>query len=104
MRIVRPLLALFLVFSAGCPRKEDRPAPVALAPAVTAPATPAPTEEACVDAFLKAKGLDRYGSPEGTAYTGGTPLFDERTGETKDRLTHVYGLQPEAAAACRRDR
>jgi hypothetical protein len=57
-------------------------------------------EEACVDRWLTARRLDRYGNPEGTMYAGGTPLFNEATGERIDRLAFVYQRQPEARAAC----
>jgi len=60
-------------------------------------------ETACVDAWLKAKKLDRFGSPEGTMYAGGTPLFDERTGERAERLPFVYKRHPEARKACQVD-
>jgi hypothetical protein len=56
--------------------------------------------ESCVDRWLQAKKMDRYGHPEGTMYAGGTPLFNEATGETKDRLEYVFGRQPEARKAC----
>lgn len=54
-----------------------------------------------MDKWLAAHGLDSYGHPEGTMYAGGTPLFDERTGETRDRLEYVYARQPGARQACR---
>lgn len=60
----------------------------------------AKSEEACVDAWLKERSLDRYGHPEGTMYAGGSPLFDERTGESRDRLGYVYARQPAAKSAC----
>lgn len=56
--------------------------------------------ESCVDEWLKKQGLDTYGHPEGTMYAGGTPLFDERTGEQKDRLEYVFQRKPEARKAC----
>jgi hypothetical protein len=56
--------------------------------------------ESCVDGWLKSHNLDRYGSPSGTMYAGGTPLFDERTGENRDRMEFVFGRQPEAKKAC----
>ncbi|WP_205519530.1 hypothetical protein [Pyxidicoccus caerfyrddinensis] len=58
------------------------------------------TQEACVDRWLESHGLDKYGHPEGTMYAGGTPLFDERTGEQKDRLEYVFQRKPEARQAC----
>jgi hypothetical protein len=57
-------------------------------------------QESCVDKWLTEKKLDRYGNAEGTMYAGGTPLFDERTGESRDRLDYVYERQPEAQKAC----
>ncbi|WP_257446917.1 hypothetical protein [Archangium lipolyticum] len=58
------------------------------------------TVEACVDRWLQANKMDRYGHPEGTMYAGGTPLFNEATGETTDRLEYVFARQPEARKAC----
>ncbi|ATB38481.1 hypothetical protein CYFUS_003916 [Cystobacter fuscus] len=57
-------------------------------------------QEACVDRWLQEHKLDRYGHAEGTMYTGGTPLFNEATGETQDRLEHVFARQPDALKAC----
>ncbi|PTL85410.1 hypothetical protein [Vitiosangium sp. GDMCC 1.1324] len=56
--------------------------------------------EACVDRWLQEHKLDNYGHPEGTMYAGGTPLFNEATGETRDRLEYVFSRQPEARKAC----
>jgi hypothetical protein len=57
-------------------------------------------QESCLDTWLKSQKLDRYGHPEGTMYAGGTPLFNEATGESTDRLVYVYKRQPEAKQAC----
>jgi len=57
-------------------------------------------QEACVDQWLKERQLDRYGHPEGTMYAGGSPLFNEATGESQDRLEHIFARQPEAKKAC----
>ena len=54
----------------------------------------------CVDAELQKRGLDKYGNDPGTMYPGGTPLFDEATGQRKDRTAYVYAHRPEIAAAC----
>ncbi|RKH56857.1 hypothetical protein [Corallococcus llansteffanensis] len=56
--------------------------------------------ESCVDSWLKSHHFDRYGSKAGTMYAGGTPLFDERTGETTDRMEFVFKQQPDAKKAC----
>ena len=58
------------------------------------------TQESCIDKWAQNHKLDRYGNPEGTMYAGGSPLFDERTGETRDRLDYFYERQPEAKKAC----
>jgi hypothetical protein len=107
-------LAALVLCAAGC-AKPDRPAPTPTPPAPeqrpdpAADREPTPTpvsatraaEEACVDKWLAERRLDPYGSPEGTLYAGGTPLFDEKTGEHVDRLDYVYRRQPLARAACR---
>jgi len=54
----------------------------------------------CVDGWLKNKKLDEFGHPEGTMYAGGSPLFNEATGESKDRLEYVFSRQPDARKAC----
>jgi hypothetical protein len=54
----------------------------------------------CVNGWLKNKKLDEFGNPEGTMYAGGSPLFNEATGESKDRLEYVFSRQPEAKKAC----
>lgn len=104
------MLVLPLLLLAGCqkpPAASERPDAAATAPATPAPSTEAAPqgeraqEEACLDAWLTKNKLDPYGSPEGTMYAGGTPLFDERTGETKDRLAFVYARHPDAKTACR---
>jgi hypothetical protein len=58
------------------------------------------TEEACLDAWLAARDLDRYGSPVGTVYAGGDPLFDETSGRVMPRIDYVYSRHPHAARAC----
>lgn len=57
-------------------------------------------QENCIDKWLKGKKLDRYGHDEGTMYTGGTPLFNEMTGESRERLDYVYERQLEAKKTC----
>lgn len=88
---------------AASPAPAAKTAPPAQTPAPGGPRLSASreAEEACVDKWLAERGLDPYGNPEGTMYAGGTPLFDERTGEQVDRLTYVYKRQPLARAACR---
>lgn len=56
--------------------------------------------EACVDEWLKAHNLDKYGNEPGTVYAGGTPLFNEATGESISRLDYVFKNHPEARDAC----
>jgi len=99
--------------AAATPNQAAAPTPSAT-PTPEGPRPPAATErpgtrlsasraaeEACVDQWLAARTLDPYGNPLGTMYAGGTPLFDERTGEHVDRLAYVYKRQPLAREACR---
>lgn len=51
-------------------------------------------EERAIDRWLEDQGLNPYGDPAGTVYLGGSPLFDEETGETVDRYLHVLRKHP----------
>ena len=88
-----------LAFGPGCRKGEHRAPEAPTSAPAPAPAQPV-SLEACVDRWLNAQKLDAYGHPEGTMYAGGTPLFDEQTGERTDRLTYVFGRHPEAREAC----
>jgi hypothetical protein len=57
-------------------------------------------EEACVNRWLQAHGLDGFGSPQGTMYLGGSPLFDEATGRNTTRQAFLAAHQPEAFRTC----
>jgi hypothetical protein len=48
-----------------------------------------------IEAWLKATGRNEFGDPADTLYAGGTPLFDERSGQTKDRYEHILERHPE---------
>jgi len=48
-----------------------------------------------IDEFIKEKGFNRYGDTSGTVYTGGTPLFNEATGESIDRFEYILKAHPE---------
>ncbi len=67
------------------------------------PGTPQSAAAACVDAQLAARGLNSFGDPQDTNYSGGTPLFDEKSGKARDRVEYVLSRHPEIAAACARD-
>lgn len=61
---------------------------------------PDPKQTECVERWLKGHGLDDYGNPHGTMYTGGTPTFDETTGRSVDRWILVAKNRPEALQSC----
>ena len=48
-----------------------------------------------IDQWLDKNGLNKYGVPVDTMYTGGTPLFDETTGEAKDKYEYILEKNPE---------
>jgi len=92
-------LLLSLLFAgsvAACPKEKPVTNKTKIASAKAARAR----EEKCVDRWLAQRKLDPYGSPEGTMYAGGTPLFNEATGRQIDRLDYIYRQHPEAKAAC----
>jgi len=48
-----------------------------------------------IDRWIARRGLNLYGDPSDTMYTGGSPLFDERTGVLKDRYEYILERHPE---------
>jgi hypothetical protein len=48
-----------------------------------------------IDAWIEKNNLNMYGDPKDTMYTGGTPLFDERTGKKTDRYEYILKKHPE---------
>jgi hypothetical protein len=76
---------------AACRATPPSPAPAA-----------APDAQAvsCIDLWLAQRDLNQYGDPVGTMYAGGTPLFDEKTGQTTDRIQHLVRKHPELQQAC----
>ena len=63
-------------------------------------AAPPQMPESCLDRELSKRGLNSFGDPPDTAYAGGTPLFDEKSGRSLDRTAYVYARHPEIARAC----
>jgi len=51
--------------------------------------------KAQIDVWLENQGLNEYGDEQGTAYTGGTPLFNESTGETFERYAYLLQKFPD---------
>lgn len=47
-----------------------------------------------IDAWIKENDLNEFGDPKGTAYAGGTPLFDEKTGKSIDRYEYILKNHP----------
>lgn len=52
------------------------------------------TQKAFIDRYLAENDLNIYGDPEGTMYMGGSPLFDESTGQVTDRYEYVTRRHP----------
>lgn len=48
-----------------------------------------------IDRWIAETGRNPFGDPPGTVYAGGTPLFDEATGETIDRYEYILRRHPE---------
>lgn len=45
--------------------------------------------------WLRTQNLNRYGDPKDTAYAGGTPLFNEMTGQSISRYTYICMQYPD---------
>ena len=56
--------------------------------------------EECLDRWLAAQKLDAFGSPQGTAYAGGNPMFDEASGAAQSRYDYVATKYPGLRQTC----
>lgn len=54
-----------------------------------------PELKAIIDGWLLGKGLNEYGDLLNTAYIGGTPIFNEATGEKIDKYEYILSKHPE---------
>lgn len=50
-----------------------------------------------IDNWIEKKDLNKYGDPKNLMYAGGTPLFNEMTGEVIDRYEYILRNHPELA-------
>ena len=48
-----------------------------------------------IDEWIRTGNRNEYGDPKDTVYAGGTPLFDMRTGRTRDRYDYILDKHPE---------
>jgi len=54
-----------------------------------------PTETQQIEDWIKQNNLNRYGDPIDFVYAGGTPLFNEQTGQTIDRYEYILENHPD---------
>jgi len=52
-------------------------------------------EKLLIDKWIQEQDLNQNGDPKDTVYTGGTPLFNEATGERIDRYDYILEKHPE---------
>ena len=52
-------------------------------------------EKQQIEAWIIEQGLNQYGDPKNIVYTGGTPLFDEKTGERIDKYEYILRNYPQ---------
>jgi hypothetical protein len=52
-------------------------------------------EKTKIDAWIKKEGLNEYGDPQDTVYTGGTPLFDESSRKSIDKYQYILSKHPD---------
>lgn len=60
-------------------------------------------EKEALDRAIAERGLNQYGDPQGTMYMGGTPLFDETTGQRIDRYDYIWRQHPELRGSVDRE-
>lgn len=53
------------------------------------------SERVQIDMWIGANNLNQYGDSADTVYAGGTPLFNEFTGERTDRYDYILRTHPD---------
>ena len=72
------------------PTRRVQPTPTA-----TTSATISQEEKKQIDTWIEENNLNEYGDSQDTFYAGGTPLFDETTGESRDRYEYIAEQFPD---------
>jgi hypothetical protein len=52
-------------------------------------------DKKAIDNWLAKKGLNRYGDSPNAVYTGGTPLYNEKTGKSTERYDYILNKFPD---------
>ena len=52
-------------------------------------------EKGLIETWIVENDLNQYGDSKDTVYTGGTPLFNERTGESIDKYEYILENHPD---------
>jgi len=52
-------------------------------------------EQVAISDWIASEGLNKFGDAQRTMYTGGSPLFDERTGTKRNRFNYLVEKFPE---------
>lgn len=52
-------------------------------------------EQKKIDQWIENNNLNQYGDPKDTVYAGGTPLFNESTGEYTDKYEYIVKEHPD---------
>jgi len=77
------LLILIIGFVILKPEKKQVPSGISL------------EEKELIEAWILKNDLNQYGDPKDTVYIGGTPLFDEKTGQSIDRYEYILKNHPD---------
>lgn len=52
-------------------------------------------EKRKIEKWIAEENLNEYGDPKNTVYSGGTPLFNEETGERIDKFQYIVAKHPD---------
>lgn len=90
LNIIVGVFVVLLLIGAGLswtPVSEEAPQP-----------TPSPIseiEKQQIQSWIEENDLNQYGDPKNTLYPGGTPLYNEGTGETIDLYDYILRKHPD---------
>jgi hypothetical protein len=86
---------ILLLIGAGLSCTHVPEAPEQTPSEISKPGQISEMEKEKIQEWIKENDLNKYGDPQNTLYAGGTPLYNEGTGETIDLYEYILSNHPE---------
>lgn len=93
--LIAVLIIILLIFSYRMVIVKERTMPDPSPTPVSSQSDITAEEKVRIETWIKSNNLNFFGDPNDTVYAGGTPLYDEMSGETIDRFDYILKNHPD---------